>query len=219
MDEFTVQNDQFDPKDVPLPADEEIDDIPEMRSLRTSYQSLAQRHQAALAQVEGLKSDLQRAQLGSRPMSSSYQKPVPRRKSDDVLQGHDRTSRSFASLKNIALESFDENPDTKQTFEQNLNTVMTELHSHTERTHSLEAELATVRKELESKQTIIAGLTRERSSLAASSGVDFSIVGQMRDQLMESENQIRALHEQNAQREQEFHSEIESLRASLNEHQ
>ncbi|KAI7218797.1 kinesin-domain-containing protein [Hortaea werneckii] len=219
MDEFTVQNDQFDPKDVPLPADEETDDIPEMRSLRTSYQNLAQRHQAALAQVEGLKSDLQRAQLGSRPMSSSYQKPVPRRKSDDVLQGHDRASRSFASLKNIALESFDENPDTKQTFEQNLNTVMTELHSHTERTHSLEAELATVRKELESKQTIIAGLTRERSSLAASSGVDFSIVGQMRDQLMESENQIRSLHEQNAQREQEFHSEIESLRASLNEHQ
>lgn len=219
MDEIAVQDDGVDPKDVPLPADDQETELPEMKSLRTGYQNLALKHKAALKQVEVLKQDLQRAQQAYTPTSPSFQKPLSRRKSDDVLQGHDRASRSFASLKNLALESFDTKPDVKHTFELNLHTVMTELHGRTERMHSLESELTTVRKELESKQTIITGLTRERSSMGASSGVDFSVMGQMRDQLVESENQIRTLHEQNAQREQEFQSQIESLKASLTQHQ
>ncbi|KAK3109389.1 hypothetical protein LTR53_017407, partial [Teratosphaeriaceae sp. CCFEE 6253] len=68
---------------------------------------------------------------------------------------------------------------------------MTELHTKTEKAMSQEVELGTMRKELERQQTIITGLTRERASLAASSGMDFSVVGQMREQLEESEHQIR----------------------------
>jgi kinesin family protein 4/21/27 len=72
---------------------------------------------------------------------------------------------------------------------------------------------------MEGKQAIISGLTRERSSLKANSGtVDFSVVGQMRDQLMESEQQIRNLHEQNSAREKEFQDQIDSLKHSLEQH-
>lgn len=224
---------QIDPAEVPLPTDD-ADTHKEMELLRrlhaekedsvieltNNYKSLAQRHEATLAHVNDLKQELQKAHNALRPASPGFNKPVFRRKSDDILHAnHDRASRSFASLKNIALDSFESDPDTRQNFELNLSTIMTELHGRTERAHALEAELGTVRKELEGKQTIIAGLTRERSTLAASSGVDFSVVGQMRDQLMESEHQIRSLHEQNAEMEKDFQSQIESLKASLTEHQ
>lgn len=230
--DIAVQDD-IDPARVPLP-DDQPDTYEEMETLRklhaekevsvaeltNNYKSLAERHAATLAQVEELRQEVHRAHSAYRPASPSFNKSILRRKSEDILgANNDRASRSFASLKNIALDNFESNPDTRQSFELSLNTVMTELHGRTERAHSLEAELATVRKELESKHTIIAGLTRERSSLAASSPVDFSIVGQMRDQLVESEHTIRSLHEQNATREKEFQSQIDSLKASLMEHQ
>ncbi|KAK5115656.1 hypothetical protein LTR85_009827 [Meristemomyces frigidus] len=232
LDETPVPDD-VDPAQVPLPADE-TDVHKEMELLRrlhaekevsvseltNNYKSLAQRHELTLAQVEDLKQELQKAYNAFRPASPSFNKPVFRRKSDDILHANnDRASRSFASLKNISLDRFESDPDTRQNFELNLSTIMTELHGRTERAYSLEAELGTVRKELEGKQTIIAGLTRERSTLAASSGVDYTVVGQMRDQLVESEHQIRSLHEQNAEMEKEFQSQIETLRTSLAEHQ
>ncbi|KAK3109251.1 hypothetical protein LTR53_017697 [Teratosphaeriaceae sp. CCFEE 6253] len=49
--------------------------------------------------------------------------------------------------------------------------------------------------------------------------MDFSVVGQMREQLEESEHQIRSLHERHAGREKEFHEQIGSLKASLAQHQ
>ncbi|TKA83660.1 hypothetical protein B0A55_00469 [Friedmanniomyces simplex] len=187
--------------------------------LTNNYKSLAQRHESTLQQVEMLKLEMQRAQHSSfRPSSPSFTKPLLRRKSEDVLST-DRVSRSFASLKNIALENFEEVPDTRQSFELHINSVMNELHTKTEKALSLEAELGTSRRELERQQTIIAGLTRERSSLAASSGMDFSVVGQMREQLEESEHQIRSLHERHAGREKEFQDQIGSLKASLAQHQ
>ncbi|KAK5134091.1 hypothetical protein LTR08_006981 [Meristemomyces frigidus] len=228
-DGFDIE-DEVDPATIPLPEDlhEEIEILRQMHAekeisvaeLTNDYKSLAQRHESTLAQVEDLKQEVYRAHNALRPASPGFNKPVFRRGSHDILHAsNDRTSRSFASLKNIALDHFESNPDTRQNFELNLSTVMTELHGRTERAHSLEAELGTVRRELEGKQTIIAGLTRERSTLAASSGVDFSVVGQMRDQLMESEHQIRLLHEQNAEREKEFQGQINGLKASLTEHQ
>ncbi|KAK0877829.1 hypothetical protein LTR87_008370 [Friedmanniomyces endolithicus] len=187
--------------------------------LTNNYQSLVVRHESTLQQVEMLKQEMQRAQQHSfRPSSPSFTKPTLRRKSEDALST-DRVSRSFASLKNIALENFEEVPDTRQTFELHINSVMNELHTKTEKVLLLEAELGTVRRDLDRQQTIIAGLTRERSSLAASSGMDFSVVGQMREQLEESEHQIRSLHEQHAGREKEMQDQLGNLKASLAQHQ
>ncbi|KAH9845018.1 Kinesin family [Teratosphaeria destructans] len=188
--------------------------------LTNNYKSLALRHTNTLAQVELLKQEVSKAQNGFRPASPGLNRGLRRRKSEDILGAtHDRTSRSYASLKNIALENFETNPDTRQSFELNLNTVMGELHNRTERLQSVEAELNTVKKELDNKQQIITGLTRERSTLAASPAVDFSVLGQMRDQLMESEHQIRTLHEQHAIKEKELRAEIDTLKASLTDHQ
>ncbi|KAK5107879.1 hypothetical protein LTR62_000589 [Meristemomyces frigidus] len=198
--------------------------------LSENYKSLAAQHETTLQQLEDMKHEMHRTSHYSYrpaspaltangwPTSPGLTKPAHRRKSEDML-GSDRASRSLASLKNIALENFEEVPDTRQTFELHLNSVMTELHGRTEKSMALEAELGTLRRELEAKQTLVAGLTRERASLTASSGVDFSVVGRMREQLEESEHQIRSLHQQHASREQEFQGQLDSLKRSLAGHQ
>ena len=226
LDELAVQND---PAGAAVQHDvqKELETLRQMHAqkdvnvteLTKSYRSLAERHATTLRQLEDLKQEVSRGREYG-PTSPSFSKAVSRRKSEDILQS-DRTSRSFASLKNLALDNFENNPDTRQTFELNLNTVMTELHGKSERVHALEAELGTARKEMESKATIIAGLTRERSSLkaATASGVDFSIVGQLRDQLVESEHQIRQLLEQQSVREKEFQGQINSLKSTLSKDQ
>lgn len=190
--------------------------------LTRNYMSLAQRHEATLSRVEDLKQEVQKAHRSSSPTfpgSPSFPKNLRRRSEELLSNGSDRASRSFVSLKALVYNNFEEQADVRATFEQNLNSVMAELHGRSERVQTLEAEIAAVKKEMETKQTIIAGLTRERSSMAASNTVDFSVVGQMRDQLMESENQIRNLHEQHAAREKELQDQIENLKAELDEHQ
>jgi len=219
---------------VPLPNDEKAVVHPEVELLRRlnseqevnaaqltmTYKALHSRHEATLQQVEELKQDLARARdirPSSPSFSPSYNKPYfSRRKSDDIMGStSDRASRSITSLKTIANHNLEENIDARQSFELNLNTVMSELSNRSERVQALEAELGTVRKEMETKQTIIAGLTRERGSLKASLGVDFSVVQQMREQLLESENQIRMLQEQHMAKEREFEGEVDSLKSTL----
>lgn len=199
--------------------------------LTKNYMSLAQRHEATLSHVEELKQEVQSSQRSASPAFSSSPGfgPSPamrqgswRRRSEEILgSSSDRASRSYVSLRTMALNNFEDQADVRHTFEQHLNTVMTELHGRSERVQSLESEIATLRKDMEQKQTIITGLTRERTSLAAvnASGVDFSVVGQMREQLMESENKIRSLHEEHAAREKELQGELENLKAALAEHQ
>lgn len=203
-----------------------------IRELTQNYKDLAEEHHSALLHIEDLKQELYRVSA-MRPTSASpsvarpaspalpspsYGKFNARRKSEDQLGG-DRASKSCASLKNIALDNLESESVARHNFELNLSLVMTELHSRSERVQALEAELNAVKKEMEGKQAIISGLTRERSSLKANSGsVDFSVVGQMRDQLMESEQQIRNLHEQHSVREREFQDQIDSLKSGLEQH-
>src|SRR5579862_8838338 len=84
-----------------------------------------------------------------------------------------------------------------------------------ERIQELEADIASVKKEMETKMTIISGLTRERSSIKNSSPMDISVISSMRDQLLQSENQVRVLQGTHASREQELLSEIQALNAAL----
>lgn len=182
-----------------------------MAELRETYLQLQEKHQDTLDYVEELKSEVQKAQM-ARPSSPTQ---VIRRKSSQQIVATDRATRSIASLRNMALESWEDDPDVIQNFELNLNAVMTELHMRSERIQALEGEVGMVRKEMESKMTIISGLTRERSSLKASSPLDISLVSQMRDQLMENENQLKTLQDSYASREQELQMEIERLRSSV----
>ncbi|KAF2189471.1 kinesin family protein-like protein [Zopfia rhizophila CBS 207.26] len=183
-----------------------------MAELNQKYSDLHEQHQDTLDYVEELKSEVQKAQM-ARPSSPTAH--IIRRKSSQNVLANDRSNRAFASLRNMALENFEEQPDVIQNFELNLNAIMTELHIRSERVQALETEVTSVRKEMEGKMTLITGLTKERSSLKASSPLDISIVVSMQDQIKQSEEQLKELKESHTQREQELQEQIASLKASL----
>lgn len=180
--------------------------------LEKNYSELQEEHQDTLDYVEELKSEVTKAQM-TRPSSPSLH--MIRRKSSQAVLANDRSNRAFASLRNIALDNFEEDPDTIQNFELNLNTIMSELHVRSERVQDLEAELQSVRKEMEGKMTLISGLTKERSSLKAGSPLDISIVASMQDQMKQNEDHIKELKDSHSQREQELQEQIANLRASV----
>jgi chromosome segregation ATPase len=184
--------------------------------LAEKYAQLEEEHMDALDLVEELKTEVSKAKMNesSSPRTST---PVIRRKSSQNVMIIDKAHRAFASLRNIATESFESNHDVMANFELNLNTAMHELHSRSERVQELEADITAVKKEMETKMTIISGLTRERSSMKASP-MDMQVVSTMRDQLMQSEDQMRRLHESSSARERELQAEIQSLRASMGAH-
>jgi len=184
--------------------------------LAERYAQLEQKHMETLDIVEELKTAVQKAKMQevTSPRSSSA---VIRRKSSQGVMTIDRAHRSFASLRNIATEHFERQPDVMQNFELNLNAAMHELHTRSERVQELEADIGAVRKEMETKMSIISGLTRERSSIQPSP-MDMSVMSTMRDQLLQSENQMRILQETHQAREEELSAEIESLRASIDAH-
>lgn len=183
-----------------------------LATLSSEYSRLQQTHLETLDVIEELKAEVQKAKLKS---PNSPTAPLIRRKGSQTLMTIDRAHRSLASLKNIAAENFENKPDTMQSFERNLNTTMHELHQRSERVQALEAELSSVKKEMEGKMTMISGLARERSSLKSSSPMDISVVSSMHDQLLQTENQMKAMHESHAAREQELVKEIDSLQARL----
>ena len=186
------------------------------RQLAEKYAQLKEQHTDALDLVEDLKTEISKAKRTelSSPRSTT---PVIRRKSSQNVMIIDKAHRAFASLRNIATESFEAEPDVMANFELNLNTAMHELHARSERVQELEADITAVKKEMETKMTIISGLTRERSSMK-SSPMDISVVATMRDQLMQSESQRRVLHETHAAREKELSDEVAGLRAAINAH-
>ncbi|KAB8294003.1 hypothetical protein EYC80_009466 [Monilinia laxa] len=185
--------------------------------LAEKYAQLEEEHTAALDLMEELKAEVSKARLNAGATSPRSGTPVIRRKSSQNVMIIDRAHRSFASLRNIAAENFEHNPDLMANFELNLNTAMHELHTRSERIQELEADVTTAKKELDTKTTIISGLARERSSMKASP-MDMSVVSTMQDQIINSENQVKMLQETHNAREKELLQQIESLRTSINTH-
>lgn len=183
------------------------------KALAEKFAELESTHNETLDMVEELKTEVSKARAveATSPRTSS---PVIRRKSSQNLMIIDRAHRSFASLRNIATDNFENQPEVMQHFELNLNSAMHELHSRSERIQELEADIASVRKEMETKMTIISGLTRERSSLKASPR-DMSMVANLRDQLERNDKQMSQMREAHETREKELRSELEKLRESL----
>lgn len=185
------------------------------RQLAERYEQLQEQHSNTLDIVEELKAEVQKARSNEATSPRSVS-PVFRRKGGSNVM-IDRAHRSFASLRNIATENFENHPHVMQNFESNLNTAIHELHTRSERVQELEAEITAVKKEMETKMTIISGLTRERSSMKNSSPMDMSFVSTMRDQLLQSENQVRLLQETQALREKELSEEIATLQTAISE--
>ena len=179
-------------------------------TIQHQYEELHEQHQVTLDLIEELKAEIAKSRLSAPPSPN-----LIRRKSSQNLFGLDRTNRSLASLENIAAEHFSENPDLKDSFEINLNSLMQELHQRSERVQALETEVASSRKELETKMTIISGLTRERSSLKNSSPVDMISMSSITNEMMETQRKLQELHESSAAREQDLLKEITSLKETL----
>ncbi|POR32517.1 Chromosome-associated kinesin KIF4A [Tolypocladium paradoxum] len=185
------------------------------KELASKYAELESKHSETLDMVEELKTEVSKARAveATSPRQST---PVIRRKSSQNVMTIDRAHRSFASLRNIASENFEERPEVMQNFELNLNAAMHELHSRSQRIQELEADVASAKKEMETKMTIISGLTRERSSLKASP-MDMSMVATLRDQLEKNEEQLFQMREAHTSRERELTTELEDLRKALEE--
>lgn len=184
------------------------------KELAAKYNELEKEHHTTLDMVEELKTEVAKARHNLEPPSPRAISPVIRRKSSQNVMVIDRAHRSFASLRNIAAENFEENPEIMQNFELNLNAAMHELHTRSERIQELEADVANAKKEMETKMQIISGLTRERSSLKTST-TDMSLVSSLKDQLERNEKQLQSLQEAHAVREKELQAEVESLRTSM----
>lgn len=182
------------------------------RELADKYAQLEEKHQETLDMVEELKTEVVKAKM-QEPSSPRTSGPVIRRKSSQNVMIIDRAHRSFASLRNIAAENFEDDPDVMQNFDINLNAAMHELHVRSERIQELEADIGNAKKEMETKMTIISGLHRERNSMK-SSPMDISVVATMRDQLEQNEKQLQEMREAHIARENELEAEIESLRIS-----
>lgn len=180
------------------------------------YAQLQSEHEGTLAQVENLRTELQKSKSASPPATPTYKTPMIRRKtSQSLMSTVDRAHRSLGALRNLAIESFSDNPDTMQNFEFHLDAAMHELHNRMERIQALESETASVRKEMEMKSTIISGLTRERSSLQGGTSVDMAFVSQLRNQVVQQETQINELKEAHEAREKLLYAEIEKLTGQL----
>ncbi|TQB72806.1 hypothetical protein MPDQ_006449 [Monascus purpureus] len=185
------------------------------------YAELQAEHDETLGLVERLKLELQRPKPStSPPTTPGYKTPVIRRMtSQNLMSTVDRAHRSLGALRNIGLEEFEGRPDVLQNFEMHLDAAIHELHSRVDRIQALEAENASVKKEMEMKSTIISGLTRERSSLQGGSSVDMGLVSQLRDQIVQQEIQLNTLKEAHDNREKQLLAEIESLHSLLESHE
>ncbi|KAL7624621.1 hypothetical protein AAE478_006189 [Parahypoxylon ruwenzoriense] len=185
------------------------------KELADKYAQLEGKHQEALDMVEELKTEVAKAKYAE-PPSPRTSTPVIRRKTSQNVMIIDRAHRSFATLRNIAAENFEEQPDIMRNFDLNLTAAMHELHVRSERIQELEADVANAKREMETKMTIISGLTRERSSLK-SSPMDMSMVATLREQLEMSERRLMDMQDAHSSRERELVAELEALRASFNE--
>lgn len=201
-----------------------------MNAVTQQYAQLQSEHEGTLSVVENLKKEVEKSKAtaasaapSSMATATAATEPSPsqkviRRMTSQNMTSVDRAHRSLASLRNIASEEFDGQPDTMENFEVHLTAAMHELHSRMERIQSLEAENQNVKKEMETKTTIISGLTRERSSLQGSSAIDMSVVSQLRDQIVNYETQMKELQESHDAKEDELKKELLGFNDVLEEY-
>jgi len=186
-----------------------------INSIRDEYTQLHQEHKGTLDTVERLKTEAQRSRS---PMPNSPGHGMLRRPASALGGSYvDRGHRSIASLRALLADELEGKPDYMENAELHLTAATHELHTRMNRIQSLEADLQSVKKDMEMKSTIISGLTRERNSLKTGTPVDLSMVSQMRDQLIQKETELKTLHEGYGKREQELQAEVAAARKDVGE--
>lgn len=188
------------------------------RALYERCAQLEERHQQTLDIVEELKTEVAKAQAANADESSPKGPGhVIRRKSSQNVMIIDRAHRSFASLRNIAAEHFEDQPDVMANFELNLNAAIHELHARSERIQELETNVMTTKQEMERQMKLVSGLARERSSMKAASPMDMAVVSNLRGQLEQSEARIKELQEAHLAQERELEAQLAEVKDLLKE--
>ena len=187
-----------------------------MKMMAEQYNQLQSEHEDTLASVEELKAEVQKSKLSLPPSPGHRMSPsMIRRAASQNALGTDRAHRSMAALRGIIFENLQSQPEKMENVEVHLNAATHELQTRLEKIQALEAENQNVKKEMENKTTIISGLTRERNSLKSPISTDFSVVNQMREQMIQSENEARAQRESHAKQEEELRNEIQALKGAI----
>ncbi|KAI5295933.1 hypothetical protein KEM52_006415 [Ascosphaera acerosa] len=212
----------------------------ELARITRFYEQLQAEHQQTLHLVEQLRADLltsrspptsvssgspttastPRGSLsGHTPAPSLTHKPkVLRRVTSLSLSNTDRAHRYLATLRNLASEELEGKPETLTAFEQSLDATMHELHVRMERIEALENDNFNLRKDVEAKATLVAGLTRERSSLsAAAPQVDLSFVSHLQQQLEASQARIKEMEESHRKDVKKLVDELASVNKLVEE--
>ncbi|KAB8342868.1 hypothetical protein FH972_022465 [Carpinus fangiana] len=182
-----------------------------MAELTENYSQLQAQHENALNYIEELKEEAQKALQVKRasimPMSS--------RRGMSVISTTKADDRHLNALRTIAAESFDGHPDAMKSFEQSLTAAITISQERSDRVAQLEAELISTKKEMDVKNTMISGLSRERSSRPTAAAMDMSLIAQLREHLSASQKQIQELHENSTNGNRDLHSGLQSIKATL----
>ena len=195
-----------------------------MAELNGNFEQLSDQHQTTLKYVEELKEELAKAAKEQPSSPNTLSSPtVIRRSSSQNTLLRDRESRNINTLRHLAVDHLHGKQGAAQTFEQNISALEAESTLRNERVEALEAEMKALRNEMDVKNTMISGLTRERS-VRPTSGLDMNMVMSMRDHLSQSQKQLASLLESREANESSMQAEFRSLklaftkRASTTEH-
>lgn len=181
-----------------------------MAELTENYSQLQDQHKDTLNYIEELKEELTKSQAMERQSAS----PTVTHRASQLSPSKTRESQVFASLREVAVDNLQGKPQAVHAFEANINAAVAEAKIRSDRVTALESELISMRKELDVKNTMISGLTRERSVRPAPA-MDISMVSTMRGHLSMSQQQLQALHESSSEREAGLLGEIQLLKTAL----
>ena len=182
-----------------------------MAELNENFLQLSDQHQTTLKYVEELKEEIAKMPKES---PSLHSPTVIRRSSNQNLLSKDRETRVYAALREFAAEHLHGKPQAAHVFEQNINDAVMESKLRTDRVQSLEAELAKVREEINVKNTMISGLTRERSARSQPS-MDLNLLSSMRDHVHQSRRHLASLLESRTADETGMYGHTKQLQETL----
>ena len=188
-----------------------------MAELSENFSQLSDQHQTTLKYVEELKEELAKSAKEQAQKENTLSSPtLIRRSSSQTFFNKDREHRVHENLRNIAVEHLQGKAQAVQSFEQNMNAAATEAKLRNERVDTLEAELKALRNEMDVKNTMISGLTRERSVRPAPA-IDMNMVSTMREHITQSQKEIASLLKTREAKESSMLSEINTLKKALQE--
>ena len=190
-----------------------------MAELTENFSNLDDQYQTTLKHVEELKEEIAKAakEQSSTPTSLHSPGPIRRSASQSFLNNKDREARYYANLRDIAVEHLQGNRDAAQMFERNIHDAAMESKLRNDRISSLELELAKVRDEINMKNTMISGLTRERAA-RSTPAMDLNLISSMRDHVTQSQKKIGELLATRESDEASMFESVKKLRESLSNH-